>query len=269
VLGGALCGVRSDGGLQGFGLVTTTRLEGDEAGRGEVTRSPLQQAGGGQAAPRTAGVVTSVILTLICLCLTIALPCPVLPSRQALTRVAAEDEAASNSAAVPGGSLLEREQYHAGQRRKLLVLQLVATLCESVSDTVFTDVAQVGHGKALGDQQLERVADQALGHWALRRRWLRNSWRKLEHPQEKQFIDSVASVSARHRPVQCQREGQSQLQREEGAAQQSSPYLGPWLCIKSQESRLCVNQNSDLRAARLYFEQNLFPSSTKLKDICT
>ncbi|XP_068267299.1 LOW QUALITY PROTEIN: transport and Golgi organization protein 6 homolog [Nyctibius grandis] len=62
---------------------------------------------------------------------------------QALTRVAAEDEAASEAAAAPGGSLLELERYHAGQRRKLLVLQLVATLCESVSDTVFTDIAQV------------------------------------------------------------------------------------------------------------------------------
>ncbi|KAM6250501.1 transport and Golgi organization protein 6 homolog isoform 2-T2 [Spheniscus humboldti] len=62
---------------------------------------------------------------------------------KALTCVAAEDEAASNSAAAPGGSLLELEQYHAGQRRKVLVLQLVATLCESVSDTVFTNVAQV------------------------------------------------------------------------------------------------------------------------------
>uniref|UniRef100_A0A8C0BG39 Uncharacterized protein n=1 Tax=Buteo japonicus TaxID=224669 RepID=A0A8C0BG39_9AVES len=62
---------------------------------------------------------------------------------KALTQVAAEDEAALNSAVVPGGSLLELEQYHAEQRRKLLVLQLVATLCESVSDTVFTDVAQV------------------------------------------------------------------------------------------------------------------------------
>ncbi|XP_019330220.1 PREDICTED: transport and Golgi organization protein 6 homolog [Aptenodytes forsteri] len=62
---------------------------------------------------------------------------------KALTCVAAEDEAASNSAAAPGGSLLELEQCHARQRRKLLVLQLVATLCESVSDTVFTDVAQV------------------------------------------------------------------------------------------------------------------------------
>ncbi|KAM9509188.1 transport and Golgi organization protein 6 homolog isoform 1-T1 [Guaruba guarouba] len=62
---------------------------------------------------------------------------------QALTHVAVEDEVASNLAAAPGGSLLELEQYHAGQRRKLLVLQLVATLCESISDTVFTDVAQV------------------------------------------------------------------------------------------------------------------------------
>lgn len=62
---------------------------------------------------------------------------------KALTHVAAEDEVASNLAAVPGESLLELEQYHAGQRRKLLVLQLVATLCESISDTVFTDVAQV------------------------------------------------------------------------------------------------------------------------------
>ncbi|XP_009329491.1 PREDICTED: transport and Golgi organization protein 6 homolog isoform X2 [Pygoscelis adeliae] len=157
---------------------------------------------------------------------------------KALTCVAAEDEAASNLAAVPGGSLLELEQYHAGQRRKLLVLQLVATLCESVSDTVFTDVAQVGHGKALGDRRLERVADQALGRWTRRRQWLRNSWRKLEHPREKQFIDSVASVSTRHRPMQCRQEGQSQLQRQEGAAQQTSSYLCPWLCVKSQESRI-------------------------------
>ncbi|XP_074957199.1 transport and Golgi organization protein 6 homolog isoform X1 [Phalacrocorax aristotelis] len=62
---------------------------------------------------------------------------------KALTCVAAEDEEDSKLAAVPGGSLLELERYHAGQRRKLLVLQLVATLCENVSDTVFTDVAQV------------------------------------------------------------------------------------------------------------------------------
>ncbi|XP_056217185.1 transport and Golgi organization protein 6 homolog isoform X2 [Falco biarmicus] len=62
---------------------------------------------------------------------------------KALTHVAAEDEVTSNSDVEPGRSLLELEQYHAGQRRKLQVLQLVATLCESVSDTVFTDVAQV------------------------------------------------------------------------------------------------------------------------------
>nr|XP_005504772.1 transport and Golgi organization protein 6 homolog [Columba livia] len=62
---------------------------------------------------------------------------------KALTRVAAEDEAGLSSAAVPGGSLLELEQLRAAQGRNLLVLQLVATLCESVSDTVFTNIAQV------------------------------------------------------------------------------------------------------------------------------
>ncbi|XP_068812011.1 transport and Golgi organization protein 6 homolog isoform X2 [Struthio camelus] len=62
---------------------------------------------------------------------------------KALTRVAAEDEAASNTAPPSAESLLELEQRHAGQRRQLLVLQLVAMLCESVSDTAFTDVAQV------------------------------------------------------------------------------------------------------------------------------
>ncbi|KAK2530192.1 Tango6 [Columba guinea] len=40
-------------------------------------------------------------------------------------------------------SLLELEQLRAAQGRNLLVLQLVATLCESVSDTVFTNIAQV------------------------------------------------------------------------------------------------------------------------------
>lgn len=75
---------------------------------------------------------------------------PVLPFLQALTHVAAEDEAEVSPAAAAGGSLLELEQHHARQRRKLLVLQLVATLCESVSDTVFTDIAQVGHGRAMG-----------------------------------------------------------------------------------------------------------------------
>ncbi|KFP19187.1 Transport and Golgi organization protein 6, partial [Egretta garzetta] len=106
--------------------------------------------------------------------------CQFIRCLKALTRVAAEDKEDSDSAAVPGGSLLELEQYHARQGRKLLVLQLVATLCESVSDTVFTDIAQVGHGTALGDRQLECVADRALGRWALRRQWLKNSRRRLE-----------------------------------------------------------------------------------------
>uniref|UniRef100_U3JJP8 Transport and golgi organization 6 homolog n=1 Tax=Ficedula albicollis TaxID=59894 RepID=U3JJP8_FICAL len=60
-----------------------------------------------------------------------------------LTQVAAEDEAAPNPAVEPGGSLLELEQSQARQGRKLLVLQLVAALCEGVSDTVFTDIVQV------------------------------------------------------------------------------------------------------------------------------
>ncbi|XP_048172663.1 transport and Golgi organization protein 6 homolog [Corvus hawaiiensis] len=60
-----------------------------------------------------------------------------------LTQVAAEDEAAPNPAVEPGGSLLELEQYQARQGRKLLVLQLVAALCEGISDTVFTDIVQV------------------------------------------------------------------------------------------------------------------------------
>ncbi|KAJ7399654.1 Transport and Golgi organization protein 6 like protein [Pitangus sulphuratus] len=60
-----------------------------------------------------------------------------------LAQVAAEDEAAPNLAVEPGGSLLELEQDQARQERKLLVLQLVAALCESVSDTVFTDIVQV------------------------------------------------------------------------------------------------------------------------------
>lgn len=64
----------------------------------------------------------------------------------------AEDEAAPNPSVEPGGSLLELEQYQARQGRKLLVLQLVAALCEGVSDTVFTDIVQVGRGKARGDR---------------------------------------------------------------------------------------------------------------------
>ncbi|NXM56433.1 TNG6 protein, partial [Illadopsis cleaveri] len=60
-----------------------------------------------------------------------------------LTQVVAEDEAAPKPAVEPGGSLLELEQYQAREGRKLLVLQLVAALCEGVSDTVFTDIVQV------------------------------------------------------------------------------------------------------------------------------
>ncbi|XP_032557122.1 transport and Golgi organization protein 6 homolog isoform X3 [Chiroxiphia lanceolata] len=60
-----------------------------------------------------------------------------------LTQVAAEDVVAPNPTVEPGGSLLELEQDQARQERKLLVLQLVAALCESVSDTVFTDIVQV------------------------------------------------------------------------------------------------------------------------------
>ncbi|XP_063266749.1 transport and Golgi organization protein 6 homolog isoform X2 [Prinia subflava] len=60
-----------------------------------------------------------------------------------LTQVAAEDEAAPSPAVEPAGSLLELEQHQARQGRKLLVLQLVAALCEGVSDTVFTDIVQV------------------------------------------------------------------------------------------------------------------------------
>ncbi|POI28611.1 hypothetical protein CIB84_007639 [Bambusicola thoracicus] len=124
---------------------------------------------------------------------------------KALTHVAAEDEAAVSCGATAGRSLLELEQHSAGQKRKLLVLQLVATLCESVSDTVFTNIAQVeefvavtlqracvslaqGHGTAVeaqtlsmamglvaamlsGAVQVSRRVGQALGpgtiwHWA-------------------------------------------------------------------------------------------------------
>lgn len=72
-------------------------------------------------------------------------------SHQALRNVAAEDEAVASCDAMAGRSLLELEQHSAEQRRKLLVLQLVAALCESVSDTVFTNIAQVGDGEALGE----------------------------------------------------------------------------------------------------------------------
>ncbi|XP_050834941.1 transport and Golgi organization protein 6 homolog [Serinus canaria] len=74
-----------------------------------------------------------------------------------LTQVAAEDEAAPNPAVEPGGSLLELEQDQARQGRKLLVLQLVAALCQGVSDTVFTDIVQV-------QQFLAAVLQRACAH---------------------------------------------------------------------------------------------------------
>ncbi|XP_066413442.1 transport and Golgi organization protein 6 homolog [Molothrus aeneus] len=74
-----------------------------------------------------------------------------------LTQVAAEDEEAPNPAVEPGGSLLELEQDQARQGRKLLVLQLVAALCQGVSDTVFTDIVQV-------QQFLAAVLQRACAH---------------------------------------------------------------------------------------------------------
>ncbi|XP_064579260.1 transport and Golgi organization protein 6 homolog [Zonotrichia leucophrys gambelii] len=74
-----------------------------------------------------------------------------------LTQVAAEDEEAPNPAVEPGGSLLELEQHQARQGRKLLVLQLVAALCQGVSDTVFTDIEQV-------QQFLAAVLQRACAH---------------------------------------------------------------------------------------------------------
>uniref|UniRef100_A0A8C4Y498 Transport and golgi organization 6 homolog n=2 Tax=Gopherus evgoodei TaxID=1825980 RepID=A0A8C4Y498_9SAUR len=64
-----------------------------------------------------------------------------------LTHVAAKDESGSDAVPLSCESLVELEQYHSqhlvGQKKKLLVLQLVAMLCERVSDTVFTDIVQV------------------------------------------------------------------------------------------------------------------------------
>ncbi|CAN8187169.1 unnamed protein product [Coccothraustes coccothraustes] len=74
-----------------------------------------------------------------------------------LTQVAAEDEAAPNPPVEPGGTLLELEQDQARQGRKLLVLQLVAALCQGVSDTVFTDIVQV-------QQFLAAVLQRACAH---------------------------------------------------------------------------------------------------------
>ncbi|NXU40062.1 TNG6 protein, partial [Drymodes brunneopygia] len=80
-----------------------------------------------------------------------------------LTQVAAEDEAAPSPAVEPGGSLLELEQYQARQGRKLLVLQLVAALCEGVSDTVFTDIVQVEELLGWGSGLLTTCLPALLG----------------------------------------------------------------------------------------------------------
>ncbi|CAM5097219.1 unnamed protein product [Natator depressus] len=64
-----------------------------------------------------------------------------------LTHVAANDEAGLDDDPLSCESLVELEQYRSqhlvGQKKQLLVLQLVAMLCERVSDTVFTDIVQV------------------------------------------------------------------------------------------------------------------------------
>ncbi|XP_032627261.1 transport and Golgi organization protein 6 homolog isoform X2 [Chelonoidis abingdonii] len=64
-----------------------------------------------------------------------------------LTQVAAKDESGSDAVPLSCESQVELEQYHSqhfvGQKKKLLVLQLVAMLCERVSDTMFTDIVQV------------------------------------------------------------------------------------------------------------------------------
>uniref|UniRef100_A0A8D0L4Y0 Transport and golgi organization 6 homolog n=1 Tax=Sphenodon punctatus TaxID=8508 RepID=A0A8D0L4Y0_SPHPU len=64
-----------------------------------------------------------------------------------LMQVAVPHEAGLDSAPLSSQSLLALEQYHSqrlvGQEQQLRVLQLVAMLCESLSDTVFTDVAQM------------------------------------------------------------------------------------------------------------------------------
>uniref|UniRef100_A0A669QVJ7 Transport and golgi organization 6 homolog n=1 Tax=Phasianus colchicus TaxID=9054 RepID=A0A669QVJ7_PHACC len=64
----------------------------------------------------------------------------------------------------PWNSLLELEQHSAEQRRKLLVLQLVAALCESVSDTVFTNIAQVGDGKFVAVTLQRACISLSRGH---------------------------------------------------------------------------------------------------------
>ncbi|XP_007670709.2 transport and Golgi organization protein 6 homolog isoform X2 [Ornithorhynchus anatinus] len=64
-----------------------------------------------------------------------------------LTGVAAEDDVESDSEPVANKNLLDLEQRNtsriARQEKKLLILQLVAVLCEKVSETIFMDISQV------------------------------------------------------------------------------------------------------------------------------
>ncbi|XP_008068236.2 transport and Golgi organization protein 6 homolog [Carlito syrichta] len=64
-----------------------------------------------------------------------------------LTHVAVENEAELKTKPFYSKSLLELEQHQTllveGQERKLLVLQLVAVLCERMSEQIFTNITQV------------------------------------------------------------------------------------------------------------------------------
>uniref|UniRef100_A0A3Q2H9X8 Transport and golgi organization 6 homolog n=1 Tax=Equus caballus TaxID=9796 RepID=A0A3Q2H9X8_HORSE len=64
-----------------------------------------------------------------------------------LTHVAEENEAEFKMEPFSSKSLLELAQHHTllveGQEQKLLVLQLVAVLCERMSEQIFTNIAQV------------------------------------------------------------------------------------------------------------------------------
>lgn len=64
-----------------------------------------------------------------------------------LTHVAEENEAEFKMKPFSSKSLLELAQHHTllveGQEQKLLVLQLVAVLCERMSEQIFTNIAQV------------------------------------------------------------------------------------------------------------------------------
>lgn len=70
-----------------------------------------------------------------------------LPCFQELTHLAVESEAELKPKPFSSKSLLELEQHHAilveGQARKLLVLQLLAVLCERMSEQIFTNITQV------------------------------------------------------------------------------------------------------------------------------